>query len=260
MEEKNNMLQYQIDPIELWLLIPKAINLLLFMYSAFHILNLNRKNKLNQFLFAAFCCWMVWILGDLVIFNIAPINATFFVVAQYLRRVQLAGAVFCSFFFYNAFKVIKFGEDIINKRFWIEFVLFIVVFFLMTLNKMLYLEDINGNEILVSDLPLDQIIRTRPYIPIFFAILSGLPFLVMFYAVFGLIHIINTVIQPGVPQRKKMIQLSIGIALIPIGMLYFLIHSMFLPYTFLYIVIGHIVWTISPIFIVSSQRKRKESE
>ena len=98
-------------------------------------------------------------------------------------------------------------------------------------------------------------IVVSPNISLISALFMAIPLILYGISVATLIKVINQ-IDNDPKLRKRMINLIIGICLIPLGIIYFaIVLSDPRLYNFLVAFIGRMIWAFSPVFIWWSQKK-----
>lgn len=240
--------------LEYWLLIPKSFEVILLILLSIKIVKL-RNYLLNQIFCAAFLSWTIYILHDIIVWIIAANSLQMYQIANLLRDLGIIGAMATAFWIYLAINIIQKGEGGLTRKFVITVVIiFSILTILLVIVDRIDVIDENGQIIPLVMLPPAGYARVIPVVTTITAVLSAFPMFVYFYAIYSIIHMITTKIDD--PKLKfRMFLLTLGIAVIPMGMLYFLITSFLGLYGITVSTIGHLLWTSAPILIWSSQKK-----
>ncbi|MBN2157186.1 MAG: hypothetical protein JW776_14170 [Candidatus Lokiarchaeota archaeon] len=249
-----------INPVEQFALIAKLVNILLFTISAFAILRQKRDYILNKMYFAAFLCWVVYIIADAFVFVLLPISPAVHFIGNRLRDIGVIAVLAMAFLIYKSYDIIKGGQDSINKtRLYIEIGIFAIIAVWLVIIDSVQVYDLSYNLIPPEDLPppgTNYIVQ--PDVGIMTLILSAVPFALFIYTVIMLLLLTRKVDKRQL--KKKMFLLTIGIAFIPAGMLYFILVGIPNIYAWWITAIGYTIWTISPILIWLSQLTSKKDE
>jgi hypothetical protein len=249
-----------INTVEQVALIAKIINVTLFILLAFAILRQKKDYIINKMYFVAFLCWALYIGMDAILFIFIPVSQTWYFIGNRLRDIGIVGVLSFAFLVYKSFEIIKDGEDSLNKRrLYIEIGLFVVIAGLLVWVDRVDVFLFSDQSVLIdpADLPPpDTDFVVKPVVPWYTMILSAIPLILFVYTVTRLFILVKGVERKKL--RNKMLLLTIGITLIPIGMVYFIIMSP-IVYAWWSTAIGYTVWTIAPVLIWLSQIGKENS-
>ncbi len=252
------MILANYDPLEYWVLIPKGIEILMFIILAIKIRML-KNYTVNKLYCAAFLSWATYIILNSIIYLIAANGEKEFQIATFIHRIALCLAMIVALLFFTAALVIKHGFPAFKKPIFAIFVIITLgmcILALMTQEFIIVNE--NGTELsTVEQWTNAQLVRVSfPITPIA-GILLSFPLFIFLYTVIYLYRLANKkVAEPAL--KKKMKNLILGISLIILGMVYFIFIQYIEQVNIITASIGHIIWTLSPIFIWRSQKKSSD--
>ena len=238
-----------VDPVRIWLIIPKMIVAITFLYFAFKIKHQN-DYLLNKIFFFAFLSWAIYNTFDSFSFTFAPASYTSFIICSVLWALQKVMLNTYSGLVYNASNIITYGELRVRKKKnqIIEITLLLISTVLMIIYAPLQVLDGNKNVIDPTTLPPTGVFSSAEGFSIISGIATAIPFIFYIIATVNLSKVIKKT-EDSV-SKKKMFVLVIGIDLIPIGLLYFLFRSLFFQtYSIWTSMIGQIFFLISPILV-----------
>ena len=256
------MLAIIYNQLELYTLIPRLIEIFFFIIVGLKILR-QKKYILNRVYFIAFMCWAGYITIDIFVWTLAVQNIESYQIANSIRDIQLTLALSFSYLIYLATNIIKRGSKVLTsffkKRITIELIaLFFIMYFA---NKWEDLIVIDSTNIFIEPFNL-------PPTGEFNVIISQNPGAIfgsfgIFTLIFASIINIIFIIKNGELEEQykiKMYYLAFGITLVPIGMIYFVIINIYVAINIFTCIIGHLIWTLAPLFIYISKRDIKENQ
>jgi hypothetical protein len=248
------MLPISIDEVRLWLIIPKSIVAMLFFLSANRIYK--KEHLINRIFSWAFIIWGIYMVIDAFVFTFAPLNTTIFYICRVLWGIQLFCLLLYAILILNATKIIKWGEYILKNR--RELLLEIILFFVLASGLIIFsplqIADSNGTQINPELLPVNFAVYVKEGFTPISMVISVTPFIVYFVCA-GILFVIARKTEDVVAKRK-MYLLIIGILMIPLGLIYFLLRSLFFPiYTFPVSVLGQLFYMLAPPAILFSLKK-----
>ena len=240
-----------VDPVRIWLIIPKMVVAIMFLFFAIKI-HKQSDYFLNKVFFFAFISWGIYNTFDSVSFTFAPVSYTSFIICSILWSLQIILLNLYTGLIFSASTIITKGESKArnNKFLVIEISILLIATILMIIFAPLQIVD--GNKILIDPKTLPPLptveFSTAEGFSIISGIASAIPFIFYIVATINLISVIRKTEHGDL--RNKMIGLVIGINLIPVGLLYFLIRGLFFQtYTVWNSMIGQFLFLISPILI-----------
>ncbi len=259
LSDKNqyDIIMVNYDPIEYILLIPKVIEILMFVYLAIKIYR-SKDYILNKIYCYAFLTWTLYTLSDIVMWSNGANSVTWLFVANRFRDLQMIAATLFAFLMYFSTRIIIVGYKGINKRkIILIFSIFLVIAILLAITDNLAVYDGNGNPLPSNEWETADSVVVSPNIGPITAILMMFPLLLYIISVVSLIKLVKTKME-DLDLKKRMNYLIVGISLIPIGIIYFAIvlgvPNIYNAYTG---ILGRTIWIIAPIFIWLSQRQKK---
>ncbi len=245
------------DPIEYILLIPKVIEILMFVFLAIKIYR-SKDYILNKIYCYAFLTWTLYTLSDIVMWSNGANSITWLFIANRFRDLQVIAAIIFAFLMYFSTRIIIMGYKGINKRkIILIFIIFLVIAILLAITDSLDVYVGDGNILTPDKWETAALVIVSPNIGIVTAILMIVPLFLYIISVVSLIKLVKTKIE-DLDLKKRMNYLIVGISLIPIGIIYFAI-ILGVPniYNAFTGILGRIIWIIAPIFIWLSQRQKK---
>lgn len=249
-----------LPAVEYWIMVPKILDFLLSFIIAIKVLRLRPDYILNRIYCVALLAWSGYMLGDVVIWVSAPYSEFLYDLGNLLRDLQMICVISMGFLIYNSQKIINQGAStIINLRFFLEAILFLTVMVWLVIIDGVDVLDASGNVVPKDQLPLNEPgFHAAPRITAMTAILSIFPIAFYVYALLSQSWIIRTKIKE--PElKRRMIRLTLGLACIPVGIIYFIVQTIFGWYNFAVIFFGYVPWTLAPFLILSSQQNSKNS-
>jgi len=243
------------ETIEYWLEIPKLIEIGFFWFLGIRIWNL-KKNDLNKLFMIAFFVWSIYTICDLVMWITAANSTTWLFIDNRLRDLQLISAYTFSFLIYYAAQLIKSGKKGMKKTQTLIIAgIYLVCAIAFVATDKLEITDGAGNILDPNLWATAPVIVVSPNITLISAVFMAIPLILYGLSVATLIKVINQ-IDEDPKLRKRMINLIIGICLMPAGIIYFaIVLSDASLYNFWIALIGRIIWIMSPVFIWQSQKK-----
>jgi hypothetical protein len=241
-----------IYPIfEFWLLIPKVIEIILFVVLATKMY-LRKNYELNYLFSAALYTWGFYIIIDCIIWITAANSLLWYSIITILRDISMYLAILMSLLIFLTTMVIKNGTQILKslnvKIFLLVFLAFAII---LNLNDNLVVVDQDGTvlspETFHPEGPIQVIYLITPWI----IASSIVPLLTYFYSIGILINITRK--SSDTTSKKRMWQMVFGISMIPFGMIFFIILGLFSVTNFLTASLGHVIWMFGAIFIWMSQ-------
>ncbi len=244
-----------VDPVRIWLIIPKMFTAIMFLYFAFRI---KRESDylLNKIFFFAFLSWAIYSTFDSFSFTFAPASYTSFIICSVLWALQKVMLNIYSGLVYNASNLITHGELRVKKKKYqfVEITLLLISTVLMIIEAPLQVLDENKEVIDPTTLPPSGLFSSAEGFSVISAIASAIPLIFYIIATINLSKIIKK--TEDCVSKKKMLVLVIGIDLIPIGLLYFMFKNLlFHEYSIWSSMIGQMFLLISPILIFWALRK-----
>ncbi|MHA1767977.1 MAG: hypothetical protein ACTSVK_17155 [Promethearchaeota archaeon] len=257
-----------VDPVRVWLIIPKMIVAIMFLYFAFKIKH-ESDYLLNRIFFFTFLSWAIYNTFDSFSFTFAPASYISFLICSVLWALQKILLNTYSGLIFNASKIISKGELRFRKKKYhiIEITFLLISSVLMIIEAPLQILDENKNVIDPKTLPPIGTFSSTEGFSLISGIASTIPFIYYIIATINLVKVIVNTENPMI--KRKMLILVIGINLIPIGLLYFLFRSLFFQtYSIWSSMIGQFFFLLSPILIfwslhagsTSKSEKKKKSE
>lgn len=246
-----------VDPVRVWLIIPKMIVAITFLYFAFKIKH-QSDYLLNKMFFFAFLSWAIYNTFDSFSFTFAPASYISFIICSVLWALQKVMLNAYSGLIYNASNIITKSESRVrNKKYQIiEITLLLISTVLMIIEAPLQVLDENKDVIDPKTLPSLEFFTSAEGFSVISAIASVIPLIFYIIATVNLVKVIKK--TEDLVSKKKMIVLVIGINLIPIGLLYFLFRSLFFQtYSIWTSMIGQFFFLISPILIFWALHKNE---
>lgn len=239
--------------------IPRAIVCILFIFLAVKIWRLKKDYLLNQLYMVGFLGWATYILMDGIYIIIAPLNPTGYAIARILRDIQLIGVMICSFCIYNAQKIIDQGiPGWKSVRTLIEAIIYGIILGVLLVYDDVVIFDREGTLLdpTVAFQTPALVYKAGTNIDVITLLLSLFPMVVFIGAVIRQFVIIQTKIEdPGLKRRMR--QLTWGLAIIPMGLLYFIIQNIVGVYSVGIVLAGFLFWVVSPVVIWKSQNHSK---
>lgn len=255
----------QIDPISYYLIIPKLIDFILFIFLAFKIKNLRKNYILNQLYFTAMIGWGVYIFMDIFIWIVAAESSTWFIIGQILRDIQILGLMVLSFSIYQSQRVIRKGTHYLTKkRLIIDFSIYGILSIALIYFDGIELLSNYGDVILPERLDDTNfmnslgIVRISPAITPIVAVISLVPVVIYIYSLIQQLIIAHSIKEKTL--QKRMYILTIGFFCILAGVIYFILQNVFGWYGFFIVLVGYIFWGIAPILVWKSQSKKQAKE
>ena len=246
-----------VDPVRVWLIIPKMIVAITFLYFAFKIKK-QSDYLLNKILFFAFLSWAIFSTFDSFSFTFAPASYTSFIICSVLWALQKVMLNMYSGLIYNTSRIISHGELSVRKKksHIVEITLLLISTVLMIIYAPLQILDENSKIIDPKTLPPTGVFSSAEGFSIIGGIATAIPFIFYIIATINLSKVIKK--TEDRTSKKKMLVLVIGINLIPVGLLYFLLKNLFFQtYSIWTSMIGQIFLLTSPVLISWALRKDK---
>jgi hypothetical protein len=245
-------------PLEYWILIPKGIEVFLFIVLAIKIARL-RKYVLNQIFCVAFLLWAGYIIINSIIYITAAESELAFLVDTVLSAVAISCGLIVAYLIFMATQVILEGAQEVNKTILgITGGLTVGMAVLIFIFQKLEIVDMNNNPLLtVADWATASMVRVAvPVSPIALAVLVY-PMILYLYSIVSLLRLVRTKVKEG-ELRRRMYYLLAGISLLLIGMVYFVIIQLLYAVDIVTSTIGHGLWILAPIFIWESQQGKEK--
>jgi hypothetical protein len=250
------------DPVTLTLFVIKLVTVVFSFVLAFRI----RKQSnyvLNRLLFAGLMGWGGYITLDTILYPIAPLSPTLFIVANVLRHFSMVSIGIVPIAFFLAAQVIKNGEDMALRQrrkqviFWTCVNIALITALIFTDSIVVYNIGPPAKLINPSTLPPAPGVNYNVNFDTFSVKGQVAFFLYLGYCVWfvGDVIIMGTVIakQRG-PARLRSVLLMLGMLMIPLGISYFVIVG-FVPMPIgirnVLTIGGQLVWAASPILAYS---------
>ena len=251
------MIFIETNPLEYVLIVPKTIASILFLLVALKIYSLNKKYALNRIFFITFLSFSLYLLLDIFVYLFAPYSQTMFDIANIIFKIQMLILAFYMYMLFLASLVIKQGTKILkNKWVWLIGVIVLILGILICTFKIIVVLDENNNILtgLPPEVPGFKATNgtKEGYNSILALLISGFPFLLVIYTIVLFIQLRNK-LKIDDPSRKRMLYFIIGIILIPFGLLYFIIQGSVAFNSYPAIIVGYVIWIISPFFLWESQ-------
>ena len=245
------------DPIEYILLIPKIIEILMFVFLAIKIYR-SKDYILNKIYCYAFLTWTLYTLSDIIMWSNGANSITWLFIANRFRDLQVIAATIFAFLMYFSTRIIIVGYKGLNKKKIISlFIIFLIIAILLAITDSLDVYDGDGILLTSDEWESADLVVVSPNIGIVTAILMMVPLFLYIVSVVSLIKLVKTKIEDP-DLKKRMNYLIVGISLIPIGVIYFAIILGFPNiYNAFTGILGRIIWIIAPIFVWLSQRQKK---
>ncbi len=245
------------DPIEYILLIPKVIEISMFVFLAIKIYR-SKDYILNKIYCYAFLTWTLYTLSDIVIWSNGANSVTWLFIANRFRDLQVIAATIFAFLMYFSTQIIIMGYQGLNKKKIISiFIVSLTIAILFAITDRVDVYDGNGNLLPSNEWETAALVIVSPNIGILTAILMMVPLVLYIISVVSLLKLVKTKIEDP-DLKKRMNYLIMGISLIPIGILYFVIvlgvPNLYNAFTG---ILGRTIWIIAPIFVWLSQRQIK---
>ncbi len=236
----------------------KIIAIIMFLILAIKMIQI-KKNTLNYLFCFAFLSWTLYLIADSIIMVTAANSSTWFSIGGILRDLTIITAMLTAFLIFLATAIVLKSEKALSKQFYI--ITFIICILLIILLIPIDSIQIVVNEELISPSELPPL-SGETKVDIDFKWYAGLiafaPTGIYIYAIVKLTKLtLNSSFSPQL--KKRMLDLTIGIGLLAIGILYFVFLNLFGIYSILNVG-GHILWTISPILIWNSQKGQEKYE
>jgi hypothetical protein len=239
---------------EFWLLIPKGIEIILFLVLAFKI-SAHQKYTLNKLFSAALFVWGVYIIIDSIVWITAANSDQAYNIVRYLRDISIYLAISMSFLVFLTSKVIQQGENVLkSKSVMIVGITFVIFAILFNLNDDLVVINQIGGIIEPINFPPEEPVQVIYQITPWTIAGSLIPLLTYFYSVGILIIIAKKTAEKS--SVLKMWKIIFGISMIPSGMIYFILLGLFATPDIITASIGHIIWMLAAIFIWLSQKHK----
>jgi hypothetical protein len=236
---------------EYWLLIPKVVEIILFVILATKMYRLS-EYILNRILSAAFIIWALYIVCDSIVWISAANSRPWYDISQAIRDISMVLAITMSLLMFFSAQIIKDGEKSLNswKTIMISIILIIFAVFL-NINDELVVINSQGTKLDPSTFPVNEPVQVVYQITPWLILSSVIPFAVYIISIVKLSQLaINVKDQKS---KQKMWLMVAGIAMIPLGMIYFVVLGLFTTTTFVTSSIGHVIWMLAPFLMVRSQ-------
>ena len=251
------MIFIQTHPLEYLLIVPKTVASILFLLVALKIFHLNKKYALNRIFLITFLSFSVYLLLDIFVYIFAPYSQEMLNIANIIFKIQIFILAFYMYMLFLASLLIKYGTKILKfKWVWLIGVIILILAILICTFKIIVVLDENGN--IITELPpivtgFKATNGTKEgYNSLLALLISAFPLLLDIYTIVLFIQIRNG-LKIDDPSRKLMLYFIIGIILIPFGLLYFILQGSVAFNNYPSIIIGYVIWIISPFFLWKSQ-------
>lgn len=242
--------------IEFLTAIPKIIEISMFWILGIKIYR-SKRTKLNSVYALAFFVWTLYTMSDLIMWITAANSPTWFIIANAVRDVQVISAVVFAFLIYFSTQIIVHGYQGLNwKHIRIIAAIFFVNAILIAVVDKLEVFDANNNLLPQSQWDTAPLVVVSPNITWKTILLMAIPLSLYIQSVIALLKLIHQHVDDHA-LKKRMLNLIIGIILIPTGIVYFAT-VLGIPnlYNIVMITIGRSLWIAAPIFIWRSQQKQ----
>ncbi len=245
-------------PIEYWVLIPKIIEVIVFVILGMKI-NKAQKYAVNRIYCTAFLSWAAFTLTDCIIWITGANSDLWFSVANILRDFQMGLGIIVGYLIFLSSQVIIHGtlgvKD--NPKFVIiVFIICIIIAILLILYDGLSITDLQGNLLDSSEWETVEYVRVSTNINLISTVLFIFPLVLYGHAIFILAGLAKK--QENKEKKTKMNYLIFGNSLLAIGMIYFIIVLGIGWQDMISITIGHVIWSLSPVFIWMSKIQEKK--
>jgi hypothetical protein len=241
----------QYPLFEFWLLIPKIIEIIIFIIFGAKMY-LRKGYALKQLFSFALLTWGVYIIIDSIVWITAANSLNAYRVVGVLRDISLFLAILMSFLIFLTAKVIENGIQIIkSKLIIITGIVFLIFTILLNMNDQLVVINQNGVILPPEAFPPTEKVQVVYQITAWTITSSLVPIGVYLYAIVILVKIAKKTTDPI--AKKRMWAMIIGIAMIPLGMVYFIMIGLFGNIEIVTASIGHFIWIMAAIFIWISQ-------
>lgn len=243
------MVQY--PEIEYLLLIPKVIEIILFVVISNKVYHAN-KSLLNRLFLGFFVFWIFYLILDCIIWITAADSPFAFDMGNIMRDVQIGCIITASFFIVLTTRVIQQSSMALKKGFIINSaVVATILVIILSFANYIVIRDNNMNIIPRNSLPPVGFARVNAPITVWTAIGGALPIIINFLCVVVLIGLARKTKDPVL--KKNMLLLILGITVLPIGFIYFIVRGMIGLDSLFYSVLGHGIWSTSPLLIWRSK-------
>ncbi|TFH30900.1 MAG: hypothetical protein E4G98_01170 [Promethearchaeota archaeon] len=242
--------------IEYLTAIPKLIEISLFWILGVKIYR-SKRTKLNTIYAISFFIWTLYTMSDLIMWITAANSPTWLIIDNVIRDIQVISAVIFAFLIYFSTQIVVKGYNGLNwKQIYIMASIFLMIAVLVALVDRLDVYDANNQLLDPSQWDTEPIVVISPNMGWKTMILMGIPLILYVQSVIALFKLIRDHVD-DVGLKYQMYNLIVGIALIPIGILYFAV-VLSIPnwYNIVVITIGRSLWIAAPIFIWRSQQKK----
>lgn len=251
------MIFIQTHPLEYLLIVPKTVASILFLLVAIKIYYSNKKYVLNRIFFLTFLSFSLYLLLDIFVYIFAPYSQEMLDIANIIFKIQIFILAFYMYMLFLASLIVKIGAKSIRSK-WVWFIgviIFILVILICTFKIIVVLDD--TGKILTELPPIEPGFKATNgtkvgYNSLLALLISGFPLLLDIYTIVLFIQVRNH-LEIDDPSRKRMRYFIIGITLIPIGLLYFILQGSIAFNNYPSIIIGYVIWIISPFFLWKSQ-------
>ncbi len=258
-------------PFEILLFFMKIPNCLISTFLAFKIKRL-AGHLLNYLYYMAYMCWGVFIGTDSILFTIAANDSTLYTIANVLRDVSVVMIALIPLWFIHAGAIIKEGEEIaihvkrprLVATFIIDFVLAIVL--VLTDSVIVYDTSQPAPYPVISPGNLPP---TGDFMVNFDTESAAGTFGSLMFIVFVCWYVYSVVfmltIQRGQTgkRRQRTMSILLGMLMIPAGIVYFTAVGYFqmpIPFRLLLVLVGHVIWMLSPILVYLGMRLHVPAE
>ncbi|MHA1723503.1 MAG: hypothetical protein ACTSXH_01485 [Promethearchaeota archaeon] len=243
------------DPVEFWLYIPKFIEIFCFFFTGI-IIYKKKDYIVNKLFGSAMWSWNIYTISDLIIWTHGADSILMLQIVNIVRDIQIFAAITFAYLIYIATQIIEHSVKAINrKKIIIIGAIFYVLGILMITNESIYIRDVEGNVLSPSEWETASIVIVATDIYLFFGALMLFPTILYILSIISL----NRVKKRSNDQalKARMNRLIIGIALVPIGIIYFaiILGLGIVTDTIIWFTLGRLVWILGSIFILSSQLK-----
>jgi hypothetical protein len=248
---------FVLDQTRVFSMFLKLGEAIFFIFMALQIRQKNREYILNKIFAAAFISFAIYLISDSLAYLFAPQGYVWYMIGRIFYVIGYTGLFSYSFILVNGVRVIKNGEIVLEDKvkLWLLFGITFVCLglFLVSTKIKIY----NGLNQLIDpqNLPPTDSFYMTEGLTTASIIASILPLIFYGFAVTTIIRIINSSQNPSI--KRNMIFMGLGIAMIPIGIIYFMVRGLiWQEYSIFSTIIGHIFYISSPIAIYfSSSRK-----
>jgi hypothetical protein len=248
------------NPVEYFILIPKIVEYIMFLILAIKTYRM-KDYIVNKVIGLAFFVWTFYTFSDLIQWITGANSITMLAIANGIRDVQIFAAMIFAYLIFLDTEIIKFGEGGIDKK-KLKIILgvYIILTILLVATESLYVADVTDPEKLPLPPELWEttaMIEVTSNLSLITAILMVFP-LILYAKSISTLYKIAKKSQPD--NKRKMIQLIVGITLIPVGIIYFAI-VIGIGLTFILQIIfystGRFFWVSAAFIIWNSQRGGK---